>query len=329
MLTQPLVSVIVPVYNVEHQLRRCLDSLRAQTHKNLEIWLIDDGSRDDSGRICDEYARVDERFHAVHQRNGGPSEARNTAMDQATGEYWAFVDSDDFVEPDFIAFLLENLLRENADISICGYTEMTRTGEVTQHGQDVRRVIRGREIMKVLLENVWFKDYFWNKLYRPGLFEGLRFIPGRIYEDVELQYRVFQRAKTVVFHNLPKYCYVETPNSIQHGGFRPPKLDAVLFCQNIRRRVEENYPEYADIARAKEIRCAAGIVHEIARSQSIPAFRRQYHECLELVQREYGPALKPYFDRTERIKLALMRRTPDLYPLAARAVAFLKGGGAG
>lgn len=325
MMTQPLVSIIVPVYNVEKPLRRCLDSLRAQTHRNLEIWLVDDGSRDTSGRICDEYQAHDPRFHVLHRINGGPGEARNAAMERATGEYWAFVDSDDYVQPDYITFLLENLLKEQADISVCGYYEVSTSGQVNVHGQAERRVLSGREAMGALLENRWFKDYFWNKLYRAGLLEGIRFVPGRIYEDVELQYRVFRRAKKVVFDNRPKYFYVETPGSIQHGGFRPPKLDAVLFCQGIADDVYRSYPEYAGAAQAKVIRCAAGIVHEIARSGRISAFQAPYRQCMDIVKREYHPDLRKYFAANDRVKLFLMKRLSFLYGAAARLAAALKG----
>ncbi|MDD4796305.1 MAG: glycosyltransferase [Eubacteriales bacterium] len=326
MTTQPLVSIIVPVYNAQATLRRCLDSLCAQTHSNLEILLINDGSRDESGAICDEYQAGDARFCALHQPNGGPGAARNAGLDRATGQYRAFVDSDDFVQPDFIAFLLDNLLAEQADISICGYCEVDAAGKMGAAAQPMRRVMDADAAMGALLENRWFKDYFWNKLYRAALFDGLRFVPGRIYEDVELQYRIFQRAHSVVFDNQPKYCYVETPGSIQHGGFNLAKMDAVYFSQQIADDVRRRYPQHTAAAQAKLVRCAGSIAHEIARNGVISAFAAPYAQCLDIVRRQYHAGLRGYFAANDAVKLFLMKWLPFLYGGAARLAAALKAG---
>ena len=120
-MEKPLISVIVPVYNVKQYLRRCVDSILKQTYENIEIVLIDDGSTDESGAICDRYAQKDVRVKVIHKENGGLSDARNKGMQEARGEYFAFVDSDDYIAKDYIAYLFELIVENKAQISLCGY----------------------------------------------------------------------------------------------------------------------------------------------------------------------------------------------------------------
>ena len=131
------VSVIIPVYNVEKYLKECIQSVLRQTYKNLEIILVDDGSKDNSGNICDEYAKRDERIKVIHKKNGGLSDARNAGIDICTGEYIAFLDSDDFIEEDMYEFLVKNLEKAKADISICQVYYVYKNAKQTTHTPNV------------------------------------------------------------------------------------------------------------------------------------------------------------------------------------------------
>ena len=133
-MSEPLISVIVPVYNVEKYIAACVDSILAQTYTNLEILLVDDGSTDSSGALCDEYARRDVRVRVIHQENGGLSDARNTGMQSAQGTYFAFVDSDDFIAGDYIAYLYGMIEKHHAQIAVCGYQKVYPGDENSCYG---------------------------------------------------------------------------------------------------------------------------------------------------------------------------------------------------
>ena len=201
-----MISVIVPVYNVEGYLVRCLDSITGQTYRDLEIILVDDGSSDRSGRICDECAKKDSRVRVFHTVNRGLSEARNLGVDFATGEYIGFVDADDWIEPDMYEKLLQEAERSGADVVGCGvfreYTGSTREDEtisLSLNGEQAIRALLDRDILNAV----------WNKLWRRNCFERIRFPKGRIYEDVATTYRLFAVADKVriIPENKYHYCF--------------------------------------------------------------------------------------------------------------------------
>ena len=140
-----LISIIVPVYNVENYLRKCVDSIINQSYKNLEIILVDDGSTDSSGKICDEYSLKDSRIKVIHKKNGGLSDARNAGMEIASGDFWGFVDSDDYIDSDMYSVLLENLLGAEADLSACGRIFTYDGKEIPEYSENNPVTLSGRE----------------------------------------------------------------------------------------------------------------------------------------------------------------------------------------
>jgi glycosyltransferase involved in cell wall biosynthesis len=219
-----LVSVIVPVYNVESMLRRCVDSILAQTYRNLEIILVDDGSSDRSGEMCDEYAKQDARIRVIHQPNGGLPVARNAGLDVATGAYIAFIDADDRVEPELIEHQVRNALENDAEISICGYLIIDWNGKI-QHSDPFRReprsnngkVYSGSESVRALLEGC-IAFNVWNKLYFAEMLRGLRFDSDQTrVEDAAFNYFAVQRAKRVAILHEYLYVYIRRAGSITTG----------------------------------------------------------------------------------------------------------------
>jgi len=203
-----MISVIVPVYNVEPYLRECLDSILAQTFRDLEVILVDDGSTDGSGRICDEYQRKDNRIVVFHAENHGLSAARNLGIDNAHGEWLMFVDSDDWVKPEFCMLPYQTAIEHKADMVIFGIMRVHRdlteslidlelNGEVTQE----QAVSYGRNAA-------------WNKLYRRELFDGIRYPARRLYEDALTTYKTIYQAKKIIFLNIPLYYYRSRDGSI-------------------------------------------------------------------------------------------------------------------
>ena len=193
------ISVIIPVYNVEKYLRKCIDSVINQTYHNLEIILIDDGSLDNCGSICDEYCVIDERIRVIHKSNGGLSDARNAGLDIACGEYIGFVDSDDWIDPEMFEQLHKDLKSTGKDISVCGYLrEYEQNKLVRVVGNDTHEnilLMTPQEAMNELLEDDIIRNHMWNKLYRAKIFENVRFPLGRNFEDVLIQYKLFEKAK--------------------------------------------------------------------------------------------------------------------------------------
>lgn len=221
-----LISVIIPVFHVEAYLRRCLDSVLDQTYENMEIILVDDGSDDGCPAICDEYARMDSRVKVIHQKNAGLSGARNTGIDQAEGRYLAFVDSDDYLVPEFLERLHKACAETGSDMSVCRW-EYVKGEPVPQRGTGEVKTFTGRQ----MLANLYISDgaYFvvaWNKLYKRELFEQIRYPLGRIHEDEATTYRIYHQVRQAAYVDASLYGYFVTPSSITRG-FNPRRLDWV------------------------------------------------------------------------------------------------------
>ena len=224
-----LISVIVPVYNVEPYLRRCVDSIRNQTYRNLEILLVNDGSTDHSGEICDEYAQQDTRIRVLHQKNGGLSAARNSGIEAAKGEYLSFVDSDDLPDCRMLETLHRDLTEQGAEVSVVGYRmfekeEEFRPGEITAPVQ----CMTGMDAIRSTLISDDLGDFAWNKLYRRELFREIRYPVGRMMEDQGTTYKIFLQCGRVAYRPAPLYGYYQRPDSILHRRtlkFYVDKLD--------------------------------------------------------------------------------------------------------
>ncbi len=229
-LSDTLVSVIVPLYNVAPYLPACLDGLLAQTHRSLEVVLVDDGSTDGSGAICDAYAARDGRVRVLHQHNAGVAAARNAGLDQARGAYISFVDSDDVVSPRFI----ETLLGAGADIAQCGFvTELEGLActEGTASAPAFERMSSRDASRALQLDGTGTWGVLWNKLYRASLFEGLRFPEGRQHEDEFVVWRTLWAAGGVAVTPEPLYFYRQRQGSIMAAGLTQKSLDALVAIE--------------------------------------------------------------------------------------------------
>lgn len=207
-------SIIVPIYNQHNYLRQCVDSLIGQTFKEFELILVDDGSTDDSGQICDDYAMQDERIRVIHKENGGLSDARNKGIDIATGQYLAFVDSDDYVAKNMYEVLIHTLEEQKADLVVCNCSLIDENGNSTSdsalQGTLKNRVQSGKDIMYSMdeyAENHWLYVVAWNKVYRRELFETLRYPFGKLHEDEFVFHQLYSKCKKVVSIEQPLYYY--------------------------------------------------------------------------------------------------------------------------
>ena len=209
------ISVIVPVYNCEPYVQHCISSITVQTHHDLEIICVNDGSTDRSGEIIDALAREDPRIRVIHQKNSGASAARNTGIDLATGDLITFVDSDDELEPDMYETLLTLAMEHGADIAHCGYKKIYSDGtQKDVQGTGILLFQTGEEAAASLLKGEYFVGSLCNKLFSSALINHLRLDTElKINEDVLFSFQAFSRAKKTVFLDLPKYHYFERANS--------------------------------------------------------------------------------------------------------------------
>ena len=193
------ISIIIPIYNAEKHLEKCLKSVIEQTYKNLEIILVNDGSIDMSKEICEEYQKKDPRIILLNQSNVGPAETRNRGLSIATGEYISFIDSDDYIDKDFYNELLKKIIEDNSDISICKHVEVKNNQNIHMVYNYKEKIITSNNIMQLFLSGDTINAYLWNKLYRRELFENIRFENLKMLEDLDVMYRVLDKCKKISF----------------------------------------------------------------------------------------------------------------------------------
>lgn len=210
--TNSKISIIIPVYNVEKYLRQCLDSIINQTYKNLEIIIVDDWSTDDSGKICDEYAKKDKRIKSIHQKNGGLSAARNTGLKIATWEYIWYIDSDDYIELDMYAKLYNLICNTKSELAICNrYVGKSDGGWTKNTNFPDQEIINPNEALQYFYNSM----YVWNKLYKRKIIKDLNFVETRA-QDTVYNFTIFQKIKKIACLNECKNYYRYNPSSIVH-----------------------------------------------------------------------------------------------------------------
>ena len=249
---QSKISVIVPVYNVEKYLEKCVNSLINQSYTDLEIILVDDGATDSSGAMCDELQKLDRRIKVIHKVNGGLSDARNTGIEIATGDYITFLDSDDYVHPDLYQNLYRLIIEKDCDVAICNYEYVDEEGKGVYPISDVLKdeVITGKEALNKLMldEGNFYYVTAWNKLYRKEIFKEIRFPKGKVHEDEYVAHRVLDKCSKVVTTKEVYIYYVQRQGSITNKGINVKKLDCAWafydrykYCMEIGEKEVANY----------------------------------------------------------------------------------------
>lgn len=240
-----LISVVVPIYNEEKKLMRCVDSLLNQTYQNLEIILVDDGSNDTSGKICDEYAEKDQRIRVIHKVNGGLSSARNAGIDLATGEFLGFLDSDDWVSQDMYDYLYNLQKRFNADVVQIEYIQTSDISKCDSIKNNENIIcIKGKDkiLSQYLIDGMRdVKSYpVWTKLYKKNCFSDIRFPIGQRYEDVVTNYDVLSNISTYVISDKICYFYYISNSSITRSKFIKEDLDYIKVGQQLADRTKDS-----------------------------------------------------------------------------------------
>jgi glycosyltransferase involved in cell wall biosynthesis len=301
----PLISVIVPVYNIESYVRKCVESIMAQTYKNIEIILVDDGSTDGSPAICDELAARDARIRVLHTSNGGQAAARNTGIKTSKGECVSFIDGDDYVTADYILHLYELIQNHHADISITNFCIRRDGAREPEREKELPYVLsmNRREALEMLLYKKHFSTSVWGRLFRRSLFDGLEFPLGRIIEDLGVLYKIIDRAERVVYSSVIDYIYVQRTTSLLHTHGKTIVEDCVMFAEEMEQYITHKYPDLTEAV--------------ISRCFSISVYSLKYISFWKLYQKEYAQI------RTNILKYRESTLGNANVPLESRCAAFL------
>lgn len=264
----PLITVIVPVYNVEKYLRRCVASIIGQTYQNLEVILVDDGSTDSSGSLCDELAIKDNRIKVIHKKNGGLSSARNCGMDVSTGEYIAFVDSDDWIVLDTYEYMLNLMDHYDADIVDISICETFNDNPKTDLNSSIITLFEGKDIIyNYMLCGISTKSPYsaCRKLYKLSSINNIRFEVGIINEDIIFNYLVLLNAKRIVKSTKKCYYYFQDGESTTRGGLKQRDFDLLKVSKKLQELSEcESYKNIALLGKVKYARSYFSLLSKIA-----------------------------------------------------------------
>lgn len=240
---KPLISVILPIYNIKSYLRKCMKSILAQTYTDLEIIMVDDGSTDGCDKVCDSYAEIDSRVRVFHKKNGGLSDARNYGIKRANGEYITCIDPDDYVDKDYVYYLYSLVVKYNTKMSICQHRVIFDDGRIDEKGSSGDECLSDKCCIERMLYHDVIDTSAWAKLYHKSLFETVEYPVGRLFEDIATTYKLMLQCPQIAVGYESKYNYIIRSNSIVNGRFNPKKLDLLEMTDNMGRDVLAVYPE--------------------------------------------------------------------------------------
>ena len=320
-----LVSIVVPVYNVEKYLKRCVDSILEQSYSNFELILVDDGSTDNSGKICDELKNIDERITVYHKVNCGLSDARNYGIDRANGDYITFIDSDDYIHREFLKTLTDLINKYDADMSVVGtliIDEGKSKGEVSQDNI-VEKCITNEEALKHMLTRKVFGTSAWGKLYRKDLFDEIRYPKGLLYEDTCTTPYVIDKCKSVAYNSKRMYYWIQRSGSITHTSLSERDFKLFDTLDKLIKFINTNYPNISEAAEGRYID-----------DSFITIMRRLVYSDDYLEKAEYvrskcnnywkSASKNKYVRKRRRLEAATASRSLSLYRMLTKIYDYLK-----
>lgn len=315
---EPLVSVVVPVYNVEKYLNKTVDSLLAQTLENIEIILVDDGSTDSSGKLCDEY-QEQERIVVVHKKNGGLSDARNAGVAVAKAKYVGFVDSDDYVENDMYELLYNNIVREEADVAFCGIYDVYATGTKPAYNNDGKVFTTdAKKAVEIVMHGVISSVSAVNKLYRKDILVKHPFLVGKTSEDAHFQIPYLCDIKKAVFDMQPKYYYIHREGTITTRPFKASDMSIIEAYTNNKRIIEEKFPDLLELAEFRYYWSLFYVLDKMFRSKSF-GDNNEYKEVSGTIKKNYRKIMRnQYVGRARKIAVTGLKIHRKLYELCLR-----------
>jgi len=288
-MEQPKISVIIPIYNVDSYIAKCLESVINQSYKNLEIIIINDGSTDKTKDICEHYANTDNRIVLVNQNNQGISMARNKGLDMAAGEYIGFVDGDDWIDRDMYELLYKNLCKYDSDISMCKFVFINENGDLLYQRYDLQErsviYLENQEKMSNFIESE--KNYLWNKLYKKDLFNHIRFPKNKLFEDVFISCKLIDKANRIVISSEHKYYYLRRNNSITTQTFNVQSLDIIEGYIERYNYVTKKYPGLEPVCRNHILRHLIKCLYNAYTGNNINLYIKNIKDTVNMVK-EYN-----------------------------------------
>ena len=304
MESMPLISVIIPVYKVEALLARCVDSVLAQTYQDLEIILVDDGSPDRCGEICDAYARKDPRIKVIHKENGGLSSARNAGLDIARGEYIAFVDSDDWIEPEAYETMLSLAEKKNVKLVCAGRYDVYGEEKILGLCPEREETVSGETFAGMIFRWDNCDSAAWDKLYHRSLWETARYPLGKICEDVPVTYRLALAAEEVALCPRPVVNYYHRPGSITTAAVSDKNFHFAEHTAEIYPYIRDHHPAIADHARYQRVKSLSHmlLLLDTASADARKIYQARYARLRRQLAEHMGFVCRcPWFGKREKI----------------------------
>lgn len=284
-----MISVLVPVYNVEKYLCRCIDSILKQTYTDYEMILVDDGSTDQSGAICDAYAAKHACIRVIHQENAGLAQVRNVSLAAAQGEYITFVDSDDAIEPTYLELLLRDLKETGADISICSWSEISDNGLRTEltwdHKEKGFQVWTAQQAVKSLLYQRGIDNNTWGKLYTRAVLNDIVFPVGKVYEDIATTYKIFLNGHRICYRPEALYLYTSNTSGISQSSFSPRRMDLIDMAEAMYTDIANRFPDYLPAAKARLLRAYIHVYLQIPDCSEFKEYQKKVFSGIRKLRR--------------------------------------------
>ena len=306
-----MISIIIPVYKAELYIRNCLNSVLNQTYKDYEVILIDDGSPDACGKICEEYAENRSNWIVVHQQNAGQAAARNLGLSMAKGDYICFIDSDDSVHSNYLQKLYHSLIETNSDLAICGYQRISESSKITK--------LEENELVKLNENELWeevfchLNNAVWNKLYRKDFLNGLHFPCGLYHgEDLMFNLRYISRCKNAVWVQSKLYYYWEREGSVTKSVFSERKLMEIDSKDAAREFIKNHHPNLLSVADKYCFRARMNIIRSIYKNFKENDYSNQIYEYSSYVKENY-PKVSALIELKEKVEYFLFVKVRWLY----------------
>lgn len=297
------ISIIIPIYNVEKYLKKCLDSVVKQTYTNLEIILVNDGSTDNSKSIAEKYVKNDERVILINKENGGLSDARNYGIERATGKYITFIDSDDEITEDYVEYLMNLIKKYNTDISIASYRLVCKNKSFDYGKNYKEEKITGKECLKRMLLDEGFTVSAWAKMYKADLFDNVKYPVGKIYEDNGTTYKLIMQCKEIAYGPKAIYMYYKRNGSITSGKFNDLKYSILEFSDEMGEKVLEKYPDLISEVERKKIESRFCVLRQMDKHLNIEQKKKQKEIIVYLKSKVKQIVFNSCFDKREKIAI--------------------------
>lgn len=315
----PLITIIVPVYNVTKFLPACLDSLRKQTYPKCEFLLIDDGSTDGSGVSCEEFAKTEPRARVIHQQNMGLSEARNTGIREAKGDYITFLDSDDTIAPDCISYLFSLARKYQATMAICGIKETTlKNKEILYAAEYPEKAMSTEETLGRMLREEGFTVTAYAKLYHKNLWQGITFPTGALHEDLGTTYKVVERCPRIAFGPEAKYNYVKRASSISSSDFSEKKYDIIRLTDEMCDDIEAKFPYLINTVRLRRMHARFSVLRQIVLVKNPdPSVIAMEQEIIKyLLENKKFVTKNPHATKRDKLAMTSLVANKNLFKIA-------------